>query len=115
MALVVSSCLGLAGGAGWGCEQTEDDLATAGALFGLFGQLVVVGIDMVVGEMERLEAVARRSKELAVAVRREPDPVEREAWERVRAEMPGASRLEQARAVVARVAEGRSGVGEVAL
>lgn len=66
-------------------------------------------------EVERLEAVARRSEELAGTVRREPDPVEREAWEQIRAEMPGASRLEQARAVVARVAEGRSGVGKVAL
>lgn len=63
-------------------------------------------------EVERLEAVARRSEELAGTVRRAPDRVEREAWERVRAEMPGASRLEQARAVVARVEERRRGVGE---
>ena len=63
-------------------------------------------------EVERLEAAARRSEELAGTVRREPDPVECEMWERVRAEMPGASRLEQARAVVARVAERRRGVGE---
>lgn len=64
------------------------------------------------GEVERHEARRRRSEELAGTVRREPDRVELEAWERIRAEMPGASRLEQARAVVARVAERRRGVGE---
>lgn len=64
------------------------------------------------GEVERHEARRRRSEELAGTVRRDPDPVEREMWERVRAEMPGASRLEQARAVVTRVAERRRGAGE---
>ena len=64
------------------------------------------------GEVERHEARRRRSEELAGTVRRDPARVELEAWERVRAEMPGASRLEQARAVVARVAERRRGVGE---
>ncbi len=64
------------------------------------------------GEVERHEARRRRSEELAGTVRRDPDRVEREAWERIRAEMPGASRLEQARAVVARVAERRRGAGE---